>query len=102
QVLADGEILPEREALRHVADVALDLSGLAHDVVAQARAFAAVRGEQSAEHANRRRLAAAVGAEKAENLAAAHAERKVLDHVVLAEMLVDAVHVDDDVGGTRV
>ena len=102
QVLADGEVFPERKALRHVADVALDLSGLANDVVPQAGAFAAVGGEQPAEHADRSGLPAAVGAQKAENLAAAYRERKVFDDVVLAEMLVDAVHVDDDVGGVRV
>src|SRR5207247_745364 len=102
QVLANGEILPERKALRHIADVALDLFGLAHDVVPQAGALAAVGRKQPAEHADRGGLPAAVGAEKAEDLAALYGERKVLDDVVLAEVLVDAVHVDDDVGGARV
>jgi len=36
EVLADREILVEAEALRHVADAALDLAGLALDVEAQA------------------------------------------------------------------
>ncbi len=102
QVLANGEILPERETLRHVAGVTLDLLGLANDVVAETGALAAVGREQSAEHADGGGLAAAVGAEKAEDLAAPYRKRKVLDDVVLAEVLVDAVHVDDDVGGARV
>src|SRR5205814_749112 len=58
--------------------------------------------EQPAQHADRGGLAAAVGAEKAEDLAALYGERKVLDDVILAEVLVDAMHVDDDVGGARV
>ena len=52
QVLANGEILPERKALRHIADVALDLLGLVHDVVSQAGALAAVGRKQPAEHAD--------------------------------------------------
>src|SRR2546430_1372148 len=102
QVLANGEILPEREALRHIAGMALDLFGLAHDVVAETGAFTAVGREQPAEHADRGGLAAAVGAEKAEDLTAPNGERKVLDDMILAEVLVDAVNVDDDVGGARV
>ncbi len=102
QVLANRQIFPERETLRHVTDVALDLLGLADDVVAEARAIAAVGRKQPAEHPDRRRFSAPVGAEKAEDLAAADRQRQVLDDVVLAEMLVDAVDVDDDVRGARI
>src|SRR5258706_6002025 len=101
KVLADGEVDPEREGLRHVADVALDLLALADDVVAKASALPAVGREQPAEHPDGGRLAAAVGSEKAENLAAPHGECEILHGVVLAEVLVDAAHVDDNVGGTR-
>jgi hypothetical protein len=41
QILADGEILPQRKALRHVADVAFDLPRFVQDVVAEASPFAA-------------------------------------------------------------
>ena len=99
QVLADRQVLPEREALRHVADVALDRLGLAPDVEAEARALAAVGRQQPAEHPDRRGLAAAVGPEEAEDLAAAHRQREILDDVMAAEALVEAAHVDDDVVG---
>ena len=94
EVLADRQVLPEREALRHVADVALDLVALAQDVVAEAGAGAGVRREQAAHHADRGGLAAAVRAEEAEDLAALHLQRQVLDDVLVAEVLVQPVHVD--------
>src|SRR5208282_3009911 len=72
EILPNREIVPERKALRHVADVAFDLLGLANNVVTEASALATVRREQSAEHADRCRLAAAIGAEKAKNLAPAN------------------------------
>ena len=98
EVLADREVVPEREPLRHVARAALDLPRLGADVVAQARALAGVGREQPAEHPDRRRLAAAVRSEEAEDLAAPHRQREVAHDVVLAEVLVEAAHVDDDVG----
>ena len=70
QVLQDREVLVEAEALRHVADVALDLLALRADVVAERRAAAAVGRQQPAQHAQRGGLAGAVGAEEAVDLAA--------------------------------
>ena len=51
EVLADGEILVEAEALGHVAGLALDRLALAHEVVAEAGAAAAVGRQQAADHA---------------------------------------------------
>ena len=65
QVLAHREILVEAEALRHVADMALDLVGFGADVVAETGAAALVRGQQPAQHADGGGLARAVGAEEA-------------------------------------
>ena len=70
-VLIDGQLLVEREALRHVADAALDAFGIAADVDAVDRGRAARRLQQPAQHADRRGLAGAVAAEKAEDLALA-------------------------------
>src|SRR5947208_8145659 len=99
KILADGEVDPERESLGHVADVPLDLFRLAQHVVAEASALPAVGREQPADHPDRGRLATAVGSQKTEDLAAPHGEREILHGVVLAEVLVDAAHVDDDVVG---
>ena len=71
EVLLDGQVLVQAEALGHVADLALDRRGLAQDVEAEAGAAAAVRRQQAAEHPDRGGLAAAVGAEEAEDLALA-------------------------------
>ena len=74
----DGQVLPEGESLCHVADIALDLGAVAQDVEAQAGAAAGVGLQQSAHHADGGGLAAAVGAQEAEDLAAAHAQRQRL------------------------
>src|SRR4030095_2031277 len=89
QVLADRQVLPERETLRHVADVPLDRLRLAPDVKPKTGSLAAVGRQKPAQHPDGRRLAAAVGTEEPEDLAAQHAERQVLDHMMMAEALVE-------------
>src|SRR6185503_19734972 len=96
EVLAQRQVFPEREALGHVADLALDLRGLPDHVVAEAGAAAGVGLEQPADHPDRGGLAAAVGPEEAEDLAVAHLQREVAHHVLRAEVLVEAVHVDGE------
>src|SRR6185437_599712 len=78
QILAHREVLIQREALRHVADLALDLVGIAPDVIAEAGTLAAIRRQQSAEHADGRGLAAAVGPEEAVDRAALHLHRQLM------------------------
>src|SRR5690606_20090319 len=65
EVLADRQILVERELLRHVAGLLLDAGRIAPDVEAEAGALALVGRQQSAQHADGRRLARSIGAEKA-------------------------------------
>src|SRR5581483_3121476 len=96
EVLLDREVLVETEALRHVADAPLDLARLAQDVEAEARAAARVGIQQSAEHADRRRLAAAVRSEKAADAAACHREIDAVDRADRAEALREPAHVDDE------
>ena len=84
-VLVDGEPLVEREPLRHVADAALDAFRIAADVDAADRRGAARRLQQPAQHADRGRLAGAVAAEEAEDLALAHVERQAIDGDEVAE-----------------
>ena len=95
EVLADGEVFPQGEALRHVADFALDRRGVA-DVVAEAGAVARIGPEQPADHADRGGLAAAVRAEEAVDLAVLHLQREILHHVLASEGLVQAVDVDGE------
>ena len=97
QVLAHREILIEAEALRHVADVALDLVGLGADVVAEAGAVALVGREQPAQHADGGGLAGAVGPEEAVDRAALDLHGQVAHHRAAVERLGQAVDVDGDV-----
>ena len=62
EILEDREVVVQTEALRHIADFAADFVRLANDVVADALSGAGVGDEQPAQHADGRRLAAAVGA----------------------------------------
>ncbi len=74
QVLLDGQIVIQAEMLRHVADQRPQAALLASQIEAEALTGAMIRRQQAAEHAHRRCLAAAVGAEKGEEFAAADAE----------------------------
>ena len=96
EILANGQIGVEAEALRHVADIALDRVGLRADVVAEAGPLAGIRREQPAQHAQRRSLAAAVRPEKAVDLALRHLQAEVVHDRAWAEALGEAVHVDGD------
>ena len=94
QVLADGQVLPEREALGHVPDASFDLVLLTAEVEAEARALPRIRSEQPAHHADGRGLAAAVRPEEPEDLAALDAHGHVVDYQFLAEALGQPAHVN--------
>ena len=68
-----------RAALRHVADALADELRLAPQVRAGDRRLARGRGDQRREHPERRRLAGAVRAEEAEDLAGADPQVDALD-----------------------
>ncbi len=97
QVLCNRQILPETETLGHVADLTLDGLTFADDIKAEACAAAFIRTEQAAEHADDRRLAAAVRAEKAADLARANLQAHVVDGREVAETLGHPVHVDGEI-----
>jgi hypothetical protein len=71
QVLLGGQVAVERRVLEDQADVAPHLVAFCVDVVAGDRGRAAARAHERAQHVDRRRLAGAVGAEEAEDLAGA-------------------------------
>ena len=98
EILAHRQVLIQAEALRHVADLALDLVGLGADVVAEAGAGAFIRRQQAAQHADRGRLAGAVRAEEAVDRAALDLHREVAHHRAAVEFFGQAVHIDDDIG----
>src|SRR5262249_17366850 len=101
QVLAHREILVEAEALRHVANVALDLVRLRADVVAEAGAAAFVRSEQPAQHPAGRGLARAVRAEEAIDLAALDPHRQVAHDLASVEGFRQPLDVDGDIRRRR-
>ena len=96
EVLAHREVVVEAEALAHVADPPLHALGVLRDVDAEHEAGAGGGGEQAAQHADRRRLAGAVRAEEAEDLALVHAERDPVDGHEGAEALGELADLDGD------
>ena len=68
QELLGGELVVEEGLVGDVAEQRLGRLGLAREIVTAEQHLAAARLEQADHHADRRRLAGAVGAEKAEDL----------------------------------
>jgi hypothetical protein len=100
QVLAPGEVLVDRGELPGEADERADGVGVLDDVVAEHAGAALVRREQRGEHADRRRLARAVGAEDAVDGAARDLEVDAVDGPGGAERLAEAVGLDGEGGIT--
>ena len=94
EILLDAQVLPKAEPLRHVADLALDRFALRDHIVTEAGAAAGIGAQQPAEHADEGRLAAAVRAEKAVDLAGAHLQIDMIDDGAVAEALRHPAHVD--------
>ena len=94
EIFADGHVFPEAELLGHVTDAALDLFGLGRDVEAEAGAVSGIGAEQTAEHADGRGLARAVGPEKSPHFSRRDGDVDAVDGRLAAEALGEALHVD--------
>lgn len=93
KVFGDGQIFVKREALRHVADFALDAGALAQ-IVAKDLAAALVGGQQPAHHPDRGRLARSVRTKEAGDLALFDTHRHPVDDGPPAVALDQAFHLD--------
>src|SRR5215472_5856035 len=98
EVLEHCEILVEAETLGHVADLTPNTRRIRDDVQPETGSAAAVRRQQTAEHADRRRLAAAIGTKKATDLAGGHLQIQPMHNPVRAEALLQIAHIDDELG----
>src|SRR5690606_13238509 len=98
EVLAHGEILEQRELLRHVADALSQRLGLARDRQAEHLDLALARREQAAQHADGGRLARSIGPEEAVDMPAWHGEVDVVDRDEAAEAPRQAARADRDIG----
>ncbi len=104
QVLADAQLAVERERLRHVPEVFADLHAPGLDGAAEERCGPLGGRQEPGQHLHRRGLAAAVRAEKAEDLAALDRQGDVVDRGEVAEATRQAVGFDGDLrlfGRTR-
>src|SRR5262245_66462632 len=85
EILSNGQFVVERESLRHVADIQARLHVIRpHRLAEQLRGSAGGR-KKTSQHFHGGRLAGAVRAEKAENLAALDTEAHVIHGREIAE-----------------
>src|SRR5215471_6499999 len=96
QVLADGQLAVERKRLRHVSEVIADFHAPRFDGAAEESCGPFAGGEKSGEHLHRRGLAAAVRAQKAEDLAALNRQGDVVNRGEVAEAASQTVGFDGD------
>jgi hypothetical protein len=94
EVLEAREVLVDRRVLAGEADPAAQLDGVAHDVEAGHEDRAGIGPQQRGEHAHRRRLARAVGAEEPEHAAGWGFEVDAVEGADVAEGLREAGHAD--------
>src|SRR6185437_14144215 len=87
EILRDAQITIEREFLRHVAEPAAGLGGVAPQIEAGDAAFAGAWLQKPAQHLEGGRFAGAVGAEEAKNLAARDGEGNIVGGGEIAEAL---------------
>ena len=102
QVAPRAHVAVEGRHLDEAADVAQRLDLVARHLVVEHLGVAAGRVDEPDDHADGRRLAGAVGAEKAEHVAAAHGEVEVVDGQRVAEALGQAVGGEHDGRGAAV
>ena len=94
EVLPHRQLGVEREGLRHEADALARARCRRRPPAGRTAGLAFGGGQQPGQHLHRRGLAAAVGAEEAEDLAALDAEAHVIDGGEVAEPLGQAVRLD--------
>ena len=97
KILMDGEFCIEGEGLAHVADAAAYIDILRIDLVAEQPRPAIACGQKTGQNLHRRGLAAAVGAQEAEDFSAPDAEADVVHSGEIAEADRDMLGLDGDV-----
>ena len=101
EVLPDRQFGVERERLRHVADPIARTHVACFERFPEQQRLAFARRQQAGQHFHRRRLAAAVRAEEAENLAALDGEAHPVDRREVAEAAGEIARDDDGLARRR-
>ena len=96
QVVADGHVGIERRRFRQITGAPLGLDRLIEDVESGDDRLALGGRHVAGEDAHRRRLAGAVGAEKAENFAAFDAEADIVDGGEAAVAFREVLNLDHE------
>jgi len=99
EILFQRQILVEAELLGHVAHASPDVAPLGCEVESEARASPGIGGEQAAENLKEGRLAAAVGAQEAEDLAPSDLKSDGVDHSPWAKPFGHVTDVNGRAGG---
>jgi hypothetical protein len=94
EVLGGGEVLVDRRVLAGDPEQLTHEVRLAADVVAEDLGMPAVDRQQRGQHLQHRGLAGAIGAEHAEDLAAAYLQVDAVDGALVAERLEQVLRED--------
>src|SRR6476619_6563519 len=95
EILFNAQVLPKTKPLRHITDFPFDRFTFGEHVVTQNPTASVVSSEQSAKHAQKRGLAAAVWTEEPVDFAGGHGQIDMIDRSELAEALCHSVHLNN-------
>jgi hypothetical protein len=95
EVLTPGQLGIERERLRHIADAVARTHVAGFQRLAEQKRLAIGWRQEARQHLHRRRLAGAVGAEKAKEFAALDVEAHAIDRREIAEAARQIARDDD-------
>src|SRR5262249_9500859 len=95
EVLEDAHVVVRAKSLRHVANDPLNLAGLGEAVGSGDRGRAAGRASQANQNLDRRGLARAIGADKAEDFAALDRQRQAVERDELAVLFRQFLNINN-------
>ena len=94
-ILCHCQVLVQREALRHIADMALDLFILRTDVIPHHASRTARRLVQACQHVHGGGLSCTVGTKETEDFPSLHCKRDVVNSTERAKRFHQVLHLDD-------
>src|SRR5215469_7537330 len=96
KVLLNGQVVIQRELLRHVADLAADGHGTKPSVLAGQLHGTGAGGKKPAQHLDRCGLAGAIGSEQAVDFSVTHLQRDAAYRSKLTKILAQPIGADGD------
>ena len=97
EIFKHCQVFVEAEFLRHVANITTDQPGVADNIAPKAGAGALIGPQQTTEHSDRCRLAAAIGPKEAADFPSPHRQIQTIHNDTGPKPLAQAAHIDNEV-----